>query len=327
MNGLVTIIIPIYKVEKYLPKCIDSVIEQTYKNLEIILVDDGSPDNCPKICDEYAKKDNRIKVIHKENGGLSDARNVAIKEANGEFIFLLDSDDTITNDAIEYMYNLAKKENAEMVSAQYNSVYEGINNNLEPNSDNNYLKIYNAKEALEAMLYDSYISNMGCNKLYKKYLFNDIEFPIGKLYEDLGTTYKLISKCNKIVITSKRTYNYLLNRNGSIMNKKFGPNRMQALIFIEEILDFIQKNYKDIENAAKARLYSECIAIFVQIPNNKEYVNENNKVKYYLKKYRKDILFDKKINKKQKIMCIVAILGKGPLRILWNLKENIKKKG
>lgn len=326
MEVLITIIIPIYKVEKYLHKCIDSVIEQTYTNLEIILVDDGSPDNCPKICDEYAKKDKRIKVIHKKNGGLSDARNVAIKIANGEFIFLLDSDDTITNDAIEYMYNLAKKENAEIVSGQYNKVYEGINDEIIIDNDN-YIKIYNTKEALESMLYDSYITNMGCNKLYKKDLFNNIEFPIGKLYEDLGTTYKLISKSNKIVVTSKKTYNYLINRNGSIMNKKFEPNRMQALTFTEEILDFIQKKYKDIENAAKARLYSECIAIFVQIPNNKDFIAENKKIKYYLKKYRKDILFDKKISKKQKIMCIVAIFGKKPLKLVWNLKENIKKIG
>lgn len=107
-EDLISIVIPVYKVELYLEKCIESIINQTYKNLEIIIVDDGSPDNCPKICDEYAQKDNRIKVIHKENGGLSDARNAGIDVAAGKYIAFVDSDDYVSNDYIEYMYNLIK---------------------------------------------------------------------------------------------------------------------------------------------------------------------------------------------------------------------------
>ena len=110
-EDLISIVIPVYKVEKYLEKCVESVINQTYKNLEILLVNDGSPDNCPKICDEYAQKDNRIKVIHKENGGLSDARNAGIDVATGKYITFIDSDDYISNDYVEYMYNLLKQNN------------------------------------------------------------------------------------------------------------------------------------------------------------------------------------------------------------------------
>ena len=117
-EDLITIVIPIYKVEKYLDKCIKSVINQTYKNLEIILVDDGSPDNCPKKCDEYEKKDTRIKVIHKENGGLSDARNAGIDIAKGKYITFIDSDDYVSEDYVEYMYNLLKQNNTKMSTCE-----------------------------------------------------------------------------------------------------------------------------------------------------------------------------------------------------------------
>lgn len=126
-SKLISVIVPVYNVEKYLSKCIDSILAQTYKNLEIILVDDGSPDNCPKICDEYAKKDNRIKVIHKENGGLSAARNVALDIAKGEYIGFVDSDDFIAEDMYEVLYNLAEKYNAEISSVSF---YKVIENNI-----------------------------------------------------------------------------------------------------------------------------------------------------------------------------------------------------
>ena len=123
-NNLISIIVPIYNVEKYLKKCIDSIINQTYKNLEIILVDDGSPDNCGKICDEYAKKDNRIKVIHKENGGVSSARNVGVENATGEYIGFVDSDDYIEKDMYEVLINNLKKENADISIISNYEVYK-----------------------------------------------------------------------------------------------------------------------------------------------------------------------------------------------------------
>ena len=131
MEDLITIVVPVYKVEKYIDRCVTSILNQTYKNLQIILVDDGSPDNCGKICDEYAKKDNRIEVIHKENGGLSDARNAGINIAKGKYIAFVDSDDYVSNDYIEYMYKILKKENAKISICELQIVWK--NTKIEEN--------------------------------------------------------------------------------------------------------------------------------------------------------------------------------------------------
>ncbi len=165
MKDLITVVVPVYKVEKYIDRCVTSIINQTYKNLQIILVDDGSPDNCGKICDEYAKKDNRIEVIHKENGGLSDARNAGINIAKGKYIAFVDSDDYVANDYIEYMYKILKKENAKISICELQIVWKNTKieekTNLQENKEieknrkikENEVQKLTSKQALENLLY------------------------------------------------------------------------------------------------------------------------------------------------------------------------------
>ncbi len=323
-ENLITIIIPVYKVEKYINKCIDSIINQTYRNIEIILVDDGSPDNCGKICDDYAKNDERIKVIHKKNGGLSDARNIGLKNSNGKYVLFVDSDDYIETFAVEYLYNLNRKYEADIAIGCTNLIYENIeNNNI--NNKNDTIKEYNTQEALEAMLYNTEFTNNAWNKLYKRDLFENIEYPIGALYEDLAITYKLIGKSTKVVLGSKKTYNYLIDRKDSIMNNEFNEKRIQGLIYTEEILEFIMKEYPQIEKAAIARLYMECIFILLKLPYNRKYSEYNKKVKYYIRKYRKIVITDSKMPKKQKMLCISVIFSRFILRTVWNIKEILKQ--
>ncbi len=216
-STLISIIVPVYKVEEYINKCVDSIINQTYKNLEIILVDDGSPDNCPKICDEYAKKDSRIKVIHKPNGGLSDARNRGIKEATGEYIGFIDSDDYIDEGMYEYLYELIKKYDADISICGHRDVGLVNREGVVPNEE---LKLNNI-EALKILAEDGVIKNHAVTKLYKRSLFidNNIEYPVGKIMEDILTTYKLIEKSKVIVVGTKTFYNYL-KREDSITGKK-----------------------------------------------------------------------------------------------------------
>ena len=172
-EDLISIVIPVYKVEKYLEKCIESIINQTYKNLEIIIVDDGSPDNCPQMCDEFAKSDKRIKVIHKENGGLSDARNAGIDIATGKYITFVDSDDYITNDYVEYMYNLIKKYNTKIATCETQVVHiESDEENQEQFIEN--IEVLTARDLFYKILFAQKSDVSAYSKLYETALFRDI---------------------------------------------------------------------------------------------------------------------------------------------------------
>lgn len=241
-NDLISIIIPVYKVEKYLEKCIESVLKQTYTNLQIILVDDGSPDNCGKICDEYAKKDSRIEVIHKVNGGLSDARNVGIAKAKGKYIGFVDSDDYIKEDMYEILINLIKEYDADVSICNLYDVIDGkeyIRNN------ENGIQEYSRLEILKEVLLDKNIQSYAWNKLYKKELFDEIKYPIGKKYEDIGTTFYVFEKCNKIVVTSKPEY-YYLKRSDSLVNNVTESTVLDYTDIIIQRYLYTQKNIEEL---------------------------------------------------------------------------------
>lgn len=246
-KALISIIIPVYKVEKYLEKCIQSVINQTYENLQIILVDDGSPDNCGKICDEYAKKDHRIEVIHKSNGGLSDARNKGLEIAKGEYIGFVDSDDYIESDMYEVLYNLLKQYNADVSICNFYTVSQ---EKIAIKNADNGIKEYNRIEILKEILLDNNIQSYAWNKLYKKELFDEIKYPVGKKYEDIGTTFYLLEKCNKVVVTGKPEY-YYINRQDSIVNNVTETTITDYIELIMQRYDYIEENIKELSSYNK----------------------------------------------------------------------------
>lgn len=246
-KALISIIIPVYKVEKYLEKCIQSVINQTYENLQIILVDDGSPDNCGKICDEYAQKDHRIEVIHKSNGGLSDARNKGLEIAKGEYIGFIDSDDYIESDMYEVLYNLLKQYNADVSICNFYTVSQG---KIAIKNAENGIKEYNRIEILKEVLLDNNIQSYAWNKLYKKELFDEIKYPVGKKYEDIGTTFYLLEKCNKVVVTEKPEY-YYINRQDSIVNNVTETTITDYIELIMQRYDYIEENIKELSSYNK----------------------------------------------------------------------------
>ena len=332
MNDLISVIIPIYNVEKYLKKCIESVIKQTYTNLEIILVNDGSTDGSGQICNEYKEKDNRIKVIHKENGGISDARNIGLNIATGKFIYFVDSDDYINDDAIEYLYKLLINNDAAIVIGNDKFVYEKtINKSIELQEENKNnkeweeIKTYTPEEAIKSTFYNYGLTSSIWNKLYRAELFVDIRYPSGKICEDLATTYKLFARSNKIIFSNKITYNYLANRATSYMNVKFKKERMDGIYFCKEIINNFENEYPKLKDAAIYRLIIECIFVLMKLPNKREYKEENKEVKYCLKKYRFSVIKDKNITRVSRILLLVSYLGRIPLRIAWKIKEMIKE--
>ncbi|NFG60722.1 glycosyltransferase [Clostridium sp. CMCC3677] len=244
---LVSVIVPIYKVEKYLIRCVESIQKQTYKNLEIILVDDGSPDSCGKMCDELAEKDKRIKVIHKVNGGLSDARNVGIEVAKGEYLVFVDSDDWLDLDMIELLYNLCEQRDAEIAECSYRNLYmDGI---IEETRCTAEIIEADSLLALEGMLDWKYFKPVAWNKLYKKSVFKDVRYPKGKIHEDEFTTYKYIYNANKIVYVDVSKYNYDRRRVDSITGEDFREANLYASLAFRERLDFFKEhNIKSLQN-------------------------------------------------------------------------------
>lgn len=220
MEKLVSVVVPIYNVKDYLVDCINSIRNQTYMNLDIILVDDGSTDDSAQICDEMAHQDERISIIHKDNGGLSDARNVGLKVSKGEFIIFIDSDDLISKTMIEEMVESITENNADISACSFRT-FEDSNDisfldNLEMKTS-----VVEGKELVARLYRGEYgdIAFTAWNKLYKKRIFieNGIEYPIGKLYEDTFTTFKLLYKAKQVALINEQLYYYRI-RKGSIMN-------------------------------------------------------------------------------------------------------------
>lgn len=236
----VSVIVPIYNVEKYLPKCIDSLINQTMKDIEIILVNDGSPDNCRFICEGYAEADKRIKVINKKNGGLSSARNAGLKEAKSDYIVFVDSDDWINIHMVEMLYEEMKKNNADIVQCRYKNVIdENINEGIDKNITSQTVSNIDALRNLYKN--DTYLETVVTwNKLYKKSLFDGIQFPEGKLNEDEFTTHKLLYKSKKVVLINQKLY-YYRKTPDSITNSKVSIRRLDKLQAVKERLYFFEK--------------------------------------------------------------------------------------
>ena len=245
MGDKISVIVPIYKVEDYLHRCVDSIINQTYTNLEIILVDDGSPDNCPMICDEYAKKDSRIRVVHKKNGGLSDARNAGIDIATGEYIMFIDSDDFVDIEMMESMMKNMIDNNVDMVVCNIKYVYE----DREVVKYNQADRILDRYEAMEEYLKDGVVQAVAWNKLYKKSLINDMRYKVGKTNEDEFFTYKVVDKTDKIYYNSRPFYNYI-QRDSSIMGK-YSLKRLDGVEASYERLNFIKERYPDLYEKEK----------------------------------------------------------------------------
>ncbi len=248
MEKLISVVVPVYNVERYLEKCIRSIINQSYKNLEVILVDDGATDHSGELCDKFASMDARIKVIHKENGGLSDARNAGIDVATGEYLAFVDSDDFIHPKMYETMVRIMEKDQAEMAICKIAHVREddSINQNLSIPTDSK--RMVSGKD-LQHMYFDNRYAQMvvvAWNKIYKRGYFEEIRYPKGKIHEDEYTTYKITYPCSRISIIDAPFY-YYVTRDTSIMGSFDGKRFDLLKSYIERMQYFAE--HKDAEIA------------------------------------------------------------------------------
>ena len=248
-NVLISVIVPVYNVEAYLPRCVDSILAQTYQNLEIILVEDGTKDNCGAICDDYARKDARVRVLHKKNGGLSSARNAGIDVARGEYLNFVDSDDWIEPDAYEHMMAAATRYNVKLVCAGRYDVDAGKTEKtvgLCPRKE----EVISGIELARRIFVWENVDSAACDKLYHRDLFRDIRYPIGKVCEDVPTTYRIALGAERVAMCAKPIYNYY-HRPGSL---SLAPVSEKTFHFSEHtavIYPFIRDNYPEIADHAR----------------------------------------------------------------------------
>lgn len=254
----ISVIVPIYNVEKYLNRCVESILKQTYKNIEVILVDDGSTDGSGKKCDRFAENDDRIKVIHKKNGGLSDARNAGLEIASGEYIAFVDSDDWIFHTMFERLYTTLKEYDTELVVCEPIYAYETYIDEQQLSGKSFEL---NKREAMELLLEDRRFRSFAWNKLYAKRLWSDIRFPKGKHYEDVRVIYKIYDMCEKIAFLDQGLY-YYFQRSQSIVHSAKIESHMELVYAAEERANFLQLKYPDMLSRLSASVISSVLIVY-----------------------------------------------------------------
>lgn len=261
MNEKISVIIPVYKVQEYLPKCIESVLQQTYHNLEIILVDDGSPDKCGKICEAYAKKDSRIQVIHKKNGGLASARNAGMDCASGDFILFVDSDDWITKNACQVLYQGLKRYDADCAVGKCITVLDKKGRFIPQKSKAQPLQCKTPTEAMKQVLLTC---SSSCNRLYKRNIIERFRFPEGRINEDEPVMLRVYAKCNKILFLDQETY-YYRKRSNSITTSHFSLQNVDCYYNSAENLTFIKKKKPELTECAEFKYIKTMLYCYVHL--------------------------------------------------------------
>ena len=304
---LVSVIIPVYNVERYLDRCLASVVDQTYRELEILVVDDGSTDGSGALCDRWAERDSRIRVIHKPNGGLSDARNAALDVMTGSYVLMLDSDDWLQTDAIECLYQLLEKEQADIAVGGWREVYEGDEAAQAVRTAALEAVGYTRREALLAIFYQKSLTHSAWGRLYRAELFDGIRYPVGRLYEDLAIAYPLYGRVNKVVMTHRPFYNYL-QRPTSILGN-FKRQRTDVL----DILDALEREVAEREPALLPAVRSRRLSAHFNIlrlgPKGEEWGDVRQRCWTVIRQLRTRCLLDPHIRRKNQLGILASYLG------------------
>lgn len=312
-NPIISVIVPVYNIEKYIESCIKSIVEQTYKNLEIILINDGSTDKSRSICDEWKKKDKRIKVIHQENQGLSAARNIGIKKAKGEYILFVDGDDIIANTMIQFLLETMQEVRCDSAFCQYEIISETENKIKDSILEFDSIKVVTTKESQLRMLNHIDVSVVW-NGLYKADLIKDLKFMVGKKNEDTAWRYLAVDRCKTIAYIPNKLYGYRM-RSGSLMNQKFSLKDFDDLEAVVNRADYVMNKYPELKYPALTEIVAYCMVYY---NNSVRYLSEkdrkkgiqiiqNYREKYPVKLFK--ILKEKNISKNRKYSTALACIS------------------
>lgn len=317
---LISIIIPVYNVSKYLDRCMGCIVNQTYKNLEIILVDDGSKDDSGDKCDTWVKTDNRISVIHKQNGGLSSARNTGLDIARGEYIMFVDSDDVLALDIVENLYIKCIQNNSDISICEVKHVFgeEKVTYDEE-----DHCRVFEPEEAIIEMWYQKSFLPSAWGKLYKRELFKKIRFTENRLFEDIDIMHELFWESKKIVYSTARLYGYV-HRENSITTSKFSKRDLDILIIAEKLIEFSKDKSVQMRKAAEAYATVAAFRVYLNAPDTKEFQEGINKAKDILLKFGNSVRQDKNIRKKHLYALYLYALCRPMMRWIYNKVDRWK---
>ncbi|MEZ7597624.1 MULTISPECIES: glycosyltransferase family 2 protein [Streptococcus] len=306
----ISIVVPVYNVENYLSYCVESLRQQTYKNIEIILVDDGSTDSSGEICDQYAREDDRIKVLHIENGGLSNARNTGVKESSTDWIVFIDSDDYYDHRAIEYLVELRDKYRVDLVATPVIEVRNYENSDFLGDFREKYSGKLDRRTALEQMFYGNYVGTHSGGKLYKKEILLRFPYPNGMLYEDLALAYEHIAFCENIAVSDLNLYKYY-RRPGSIVNSKYSDRLLDFYKAMEWNRSYVERDYsgdRDMRRALNVRYVFNGLHIVHAMLSSDMYAEVNKIRKEYIQ-YFKDVIPNSNVTRKNKLKYILFLVS------------------
>ncbi len=293
-QSLISVIIPVYNVAAYLDTCVETVLAQDYSQLDVILVDDGSPDNCGELCDNWASRDSRIRVVHKENGGLSSARNAGLDIASGEYIMFLDSDDLLHPQACSHLYQQLKAADAQIAIADITHVF----GNDEPAyTITQEVRLLSPTDAIQELWYQKSFLPSACAKLYHRDLFQTLRFTQGILFEDIDLLHQIFWSAKRIVYTPSAIYGYT-HRENSITTKSFTARDLDILPIAHKLMVFARQEASELEPAAKAYAVVAALRVALNAPNTPELQQGRCEAKDLLRSYGKQVLKDPNIRKK-----------------------------
>lgn len=306
----VSIVVPVYNVEDYLKYCVDSLINQSYKNIEIILVDDGSTDDSGRICDEYAQEDDRVRVLHIENGGLSNARNTGVNVASAEWVIFIDSDDYYDRRTVEYLVQLQKKYAVDLVATSVIEVRDFQSDDFIGSlTDIDSLKL-DRYTALKKMFYGNIVGTHPGGKLYKKEILMKFPFPKGMIYEDLAVSFEHIGACNEIAVGYINLYKYY-RRPGSIVNSSYSDKFLDFYKAIELNREYVERDYpndQEMKKALTVRYVFKGLHVVHALLGSQMY-EQVNKIRKEYRRYWKDILINSHITRKNKLKYLLLLLS------------------
>lgn len=318
---LISIIVPIYNVESYLQRCIDSLLLQTYVNIEIVLVNDGSTDHSLAICQENAQKDKRVRVFSKTNGGVADTRNFGVSVASGQWVSFVDPDDYVDRDYVEYLYTLLTNNHATMAICQHRNVYKSgrVQTNVYDGST-----VLDAHTAVKRLLYDDQIDTSVWAKLYPAWFFDKIHFPKGRLFEDIAATYKTFLASERIAVGSEAKYSYPFRHN-SIVNNSFSLHKLDLIDMTEQMASEVVKVFPDLQVACQRRVLYAYVSTLNQMQNVDGYQEIREHLISMIKKLRKPVLRDHKAPIRDKVAIVLIGFSYPVYEKAWQFYLRLKK--